>query len=342
MLDIKQLHELVTQRYISVQKHPDADLYIYNYTQNTQYESFWNEITLMCRGLILDKKGEIVARPFPKFFNLEEYKFDAIPNESFEVYDKMDGSLGILYWANNQPFIATRGSFTSDQADWATRFLYENHSSVFEKLDKTKTYLFEIIYPENRIVVDYNNKEDLVLLALIDTKTGLDVELPRDLGFTLVKKHDGILDFKALKNNNLGNFEGYVVKFKSGLRLKIKLEEYVRLHKIITNLSSLDIWRSLAEGGSFDEFLENVPDEFFDWVKTQKDELEKAYKAIEDTCKANFKIIEDRKLAAEYYKTQKYPMILFKMLDGKKYDYIIWNLIKPSFEKAFSNKQKEQ
>ena len=92
MIDINKLNELVNQKYVSVQKHPEADLYIYNYTQNAQYEGFWNQITLMCRGLILDGQGNIIARPFPKFFNLEEHQPEEIPKENFEVFEKMDGS----------------------------------------------------------------------------------------------------------------------------------------------------------------------------------------------------------------------------------------------------------
>ncbi len=144
-----------------------------------------------------------------------------------------------------------------------------------------------------------------------------------------------------MKQYEVANFEGFVIKYASGFRVKIKLAEYVRLHKIITNFSTVDIWESLANERSFDEFLEIVPDEFYDWVKAKKKDLENAYSEIENECKRTFKAFEDRKEAAEYFKTKKYSMILFKMLDGKKYDYIIWKLIKPKFEKAFGNIKEE-
>ena len=341
MIDIKKINELVSQKYVSVQKHPEADLYIYNYTQNTQFEGFWNEITLMCRGLILDGQGNVMARPFSKFFNLAEHQPEEIPNDNFEVFEKMDGSLGILYWNNNRPYIATRGSFSSEQAIWATNFLHKNYSHIFDEIDRNKTYLFEIIFPENRIVVDYKGKEDLVLLAVRDTESGRDEELPVQLGFNIVRKYDGIKDFETLKKYEVPNFEGFVIKYASGFRVKIKLAEYVRLHKIITNFSTVDIWESLANERPFDEFLEIVPDEFYDWVKAKKKDLEYAYSQIENESKRTFKAFEDRKEAAEYFKTKKYSMILFKMLDGKKYDYIIWKLIKPKFEKAFGNIKEE-
>ena len=334
---INKLNELIAQNYIIVQKHPTADLFIYNYSQATQYAAFWNEYTLMCRGLILDADGHVVARPFPKFFNWEELQVADIPNEPFEVYEKMDGSLGILYWLDDVPFIATRGSFSGEQAQWATAFLHQHFAADFPKLNQECTYLFEIIYPENRIVVHYADRQDLVLLAVIDNKTGKDVELPTDLGFSVVKKYDGLADYESLKNHEASNFEGFVLKFQSGLRIKIKLAEYVRLHRVLTNTSTLDIWECLAENKSFDEFLELVPDEFYEWVKNQKSTLELEYQVIEDECKAVFKDLGDRKATAQYFQKQRYPSVLFKMLDGQKYDSLIWKTIRPAFQKPFKS-----
>jgi RNA ligase len=92
------------------------------------------------------------------------------------VYDKLDGSLGILYFYDDKPYIATRGSFTSEQAERANKIFQKKYSHLH--FNKEHTYLFEIIYPENRIVVDYGAKEDLILLAVLDTETGKDLELP--------------------------------------------------------------------------------------------------------------------------------------------------------------------
>ena len=89
--------KLIDEKYIYVRKHPDAELYIYNYSPKTQYDRKWNEITMICRGLIRDEK-QIIARPFNKFFNIEQHEPEEITNEEFEVYEKLDGSLGILYW----------------------------------------------------------------------------------------------------------------------------------------------------------------------------------------------------------------------------------------------------
>jgi RNA ligase len=150
---------------VNENEHPEFPLVLYNYTQECQFGKKWDDVTRMCRGLIVHKEtNEIIARPFSKFFNYEEHvaNGDAMPNEIPYVYEKVDGSLGILYWFNGLPFIATRGSFSSDQAIWATQKIREKDLSF---VDKRYTYLFEIVYPENRIVVSYGDMKDLVFLC---------------------------------------------------------------------------------------------------------------------------------------------------------------------------------
>lgn len=335
------LKEMIDKGYVSVQKHPDEDLYIYNYTKQAQYEWLWNEVTKKCRGLIMDVEGNIVANPFEKFFNIEELdaKEQTLPDESFEVYEKVDGSLGILYWIDGKPAIATRGSFTSEQAMEANKILFEKYKHTFDDLDKSKTYLFEIIYPQNRIVVDYGKERDLFLLAIRDTKTGEELPL-EDIGFQIVKRHDGIKDFRKLKELEEDNKEGFVVKFKSGFRMKVKFDEYKRLHRIFTNVSNKSIWEILKDGGDFKELVERVPDEFHKWLNETKEALTKSYNNIEETAKKEFKPVEEFdsvKDFAEYAKKQTFPSILFKMKDNKDYSEFIWKQIRPKYSKPFKS-----
>lgn len=339
-LDWNHINTLVDQRYLTVQKHPQAELYICNYTSKTQYDAFWNDYTLMCRGLIIDQHGQIVARPFPKFFNLGEVKLHELPQEPFEVYEKLDGSLGILYWHNCKPQIATRGSFVSQQAQEANRILLEKYQTVWQNLDTSCTYLFEIIYPGNWVVIDYGTVADLFLLAVVDTKSGRELPLPA-IGFPLVKKHDGILDLSKVQQYAQEDREGFVIRFQSGVRAKVKFAEYVRLHRIITGLSLLEIWEYVSEGKSLDELLEKVPDEVYDWVKQSVNDLQSQYLAIESECRKVYKEFPDRKETALYLQQQKYPHILFAMLNGKSYAPIIWKIIRPKGKQTFFRQDNE-
>ncbi len=333
---IDELETMISEGYVRMTKHPEKPLYIYNYTAKAQYGNMWNEVTLLCRGLILDEQYHIIARPFVKFFNYGETANQVIPSESFEVFDKMDGSLGILYWWNDRPYIATRGSFTSDQAIKANELLYSKYAKCINQLDKSKTYLFEIIYPENRIVINYGHKEVLVLLAIIDISTGIDSPLS-DMGFPVVKRYDGLKDIDTIRMMQIDEKEGFIVKFSGGFRMKIKFAEYIRLHKIITDVSSKTIWEHLCDGQLMGDLLEKVPDEFYIWVRNTMDEFDLEYKKIEAEARLEFKKMGDRKSTALYFQTCEHPAILFKMLENKAYDAIIWKKLKPKYERPFRN-----
>ena len=349
--NLNKIKKMVKEKYISVQKHPEADYYIYNYTQKAQFDKVWNEETTMCRGLILDSKGEILQRPFKKFFNLSEHDSDEkpdIPNEPFDVYEKMDGSLGILYFYNGMPFIATRGSFTSEQAIEGTKILRQKYQNVI--FNPLYTYLFEIIYPENKIVVNYGKERDLYLLACIATETGeeaLDSATTygwQDFGprnkFPTPKKYNytSIEEITKLMSSGTGEDEGFVIKFKGGMRVKIKYDEYVRLHRLITGVNKRRIWDLLRNGSDLNELLTKVPEEFYKWVDTTAKEIKKEYQTWESS---SVKIWEQasklktRKEQAEMIKQFNCRSIVFNMLDGKDHSKIIWQMIKPKAEKPF-------
>jgi len=326
------------------QTHPTLPLTIWNYTPAVQYGEKWDEVTLQCRGLVTGTEGNVVARPFKKFFNLEENKHT--PTQDFEVFDKMDGSLGIMFKYNGEMICATRGSFTSDQSKWMSEFAqkYNYQDIIVEGF----TYLFEIIYPENRIVVNYDGQERLVLLGIINTETG--EELPHNElfeGFDVVKKYDGVRDYSELKGKVGQNSEGFVVRFSNGDRMKIKGEEYLRLHKIMTNVSTTGVWELLSNGGDINEFLKDVPDEFYKKVKDYADLLKYSFYRVSEDCgkshyyfrygKYSDKEIEPtRKQFAEHVMNHGHPpyrAVMFAMWDGKPYDKLIWNVLKPEWKK---------
>ena len=335
------------------QVHPTLPLTIWNYTEKVQYEGLWDGITLMCRGLVTNDKGEIIARPFKKFFNMEEGKHT--PTSDFEVYEKMDGSLGIFFYYEGGWIMATRGSFTSDQAvkGYEMMFKYD-----FANLHKEYTYLFEIIYNENRVVVDYDF-EDIVLLGMINTKTGYEVDLHDEdvdvrlknlvsnVGLKVVKKYDGINDYTTLKSIVKDDQEGFVVRFSNGDRCKIKGEEYLRLHKIMTQVSTTSVWECLKNGDDMESLLKDVPDEFYKKIKSYIGDLRYSHLQISEYCgkyhdsfrygKYNDNEVEPtKKEFAEFLKKnikQGLHSVMFAMWDKKDYDQIIWKIIRPNYEK---------
>jgi hypothetical protein len=353
--NLSDISDYLEGDYVIAQRHPTLPLLIYNYSRTTQFSGIWDDITLNCRGLVLDLEGNVIAKPFPKFFNYEEHtaensKLPPIPNESFEVYEKMDGSLGIFFHYEGEWHMATRGSFTSEQAikgmEIAKKYNYDRFCVP------GFTYLFEIIYPENRIVVDYGKEERLVLLGIINPKgEELPYEEIADDGWDIVMKYKTWgEDWETLKKEISKDNEGYVIRFSGGMRMKIKGDEYVRLHRILTNFSTKDIWELLKNGEPLEPFLERVPDEFDDWVKRTAMNLRYSFHSIDERAgkyhdgfrygKYNDKEVEPtKKEFAEYVKQfpKELSAVMFKMWDKQPYDHIIWSMIKPKYEKPFRN-----
>jgi RNA ligase len=339
---LEKLNKYYEDGLLYKQVHPYLPLTIWNYTEKVQYENLWDEVTLMCRGLVTDHTGDIVATPFQKFFNIEEGKFE--PTEKFEVYEKMDGSLGIVFWYEGQWVVATRGSFGSDQAIKAREILKKYNTDI---MFRHLTFCFEIIYPENRIVLDYGNDEKLVLLGTFD-KNGkeMDSEIWSQWGFDVVKKYDGINDYKQLKEMVKNEQEGFVVKFSNGDRVKVKGVEYLRLHKIMTNVTTTGIWEYMKNGENVLELLKDVPDEFYRKIQNYSLSLKYGYFQISERAgklhdgfrygKYNDVDPEpSKKEFAEFVLKQEKVLhpVMFAMWDKKDYNEIIWNILRPEFKK---------
>lgn len=331
IFDRERLDALVAEGWLRSQRHPDADLWIYNYTERTQFEKHWTPETVACRGLILDAHGAIVARPFPKFFNLHELPdFDPAEHGSYWVSEKIDGSLGIAYWIDGEddPRIATRGSFTSEQAIEGTRMI---QGRELER-DPDVTPLFEILYPENRIVVDYGDRRELVLLAALCNTTGGAYSYPGWI-WSRVENY-GMVALDELLATERPNCEGFVVTFESGTRVKVKHAEYVRLHKLITGINARHVWMALSAGQPAVDGTEGLPDEIYGWIRGVEDRLFENYRKLEDLAAEVFAgrpVGESRKAHAVYFNSKPAvtTAICFRMLDGKPYEDLIWKVVKP-------------
>lgn len=329
------------------------DLRLFTYSKLCTIERSWNDFTLIARGLVLDIKNNlIVALPFPKFFNLNENESVWIHDSEFEVYPKMDGSLGIAFYYANAWHVATKGSFHSEQAEWATNYL---RSNLPPNLNPDITYLFEIIYPSNRIVIDYQGESKLCLLGGFNNKTGKEYspgELCCDGSFTCVGGYDIInpIKFNSLEdiltyasNKTSLDEEGYVIKFlqsdKSYNRLKVKFEPYCRAHRLISNITPLALW----------ELLSNDPDQInlTNSVKFKEEIPEELHKDYDKIVNLLLKQRSDilslvLSIDREYLNNSNTPLykfiksydqklwgLLFAYFKGKEYDHIIWDMIRP-------------
>ena len=332
---LTELREKVAQGLVTERLHPDyPELSIFNYTPEVQYKKLWDEYTKAARGLVLNNvTGEVLARPFPKFFNLAEHDPSEIPMTLPLVFEKLDGSLGIIFSYNGVNIVATRGSFASKQAIEAAKLLKGTDLGL---VPKGYTVLCEIIYPKNKIVVDYGDSRTLVYLGTINNKSGkfqfMNLGLPASASefyYTAPK------DLPTVKENT----EGYVLFWpEHNFRVKVKLDEYVRLHKILTGYNLRRLWEHVSEGGSLEGFITkgDVPDEFFKQVEEDFEYLFECYDRVWESARYAFQCVDRLETRKEQAKVltscfEKQAAVVFKWLDDKPVSELIWKAVKEEY-----------
>jgi tRNA splicing ligase len=239
-----------------INKHPEKDLYLVKYIH---LGIDWSiEGALDARGLILDSSGNIIARPYKKFFNYKELdgredlpehirQLSEWEDGEYEVQEKVDGSFIMAFVYDGELIITSSGSFVSEHVELAKKLIasYKNktrfHSLEEGIINADETapnvvFLFELVSPRYQIVINYP-KEELVLHDILnDGKTigrviveriadNFGIKTPQLYKFTLDELEKAQIDLKGV--------EGFVIKFKSGKMLKIKTEDYFTKSKDI-------------------------------------------------------------------------------------------------------------
>ncbi len=323
--DFEKLKSYVNPGLITMEKHPDADLYIFGITTLGRKRIIWDDLNVNCRGLIINSEGEVMARAFTKFFTFRGYLSENklllaegqvldIPEGAYTITEKMDGSLSILYWIGDTPYIASQRSFTSTKALRSNEIFQKKYKHTIDKLDKSKTYLFEAIYPECRVAVDYGDREELCLIGILDNETGDELPL-EDVGFPLVKDHTEdfrqIADLKSMENLNLSNIEGLVITYENGIKVKVKFPWYEYLHKPVgrtvdaeknlyenyrevkrlynlphNRLSNLNVWETILKWKTLETILARVTAFHYtmgveEWLEDEHRKLINAYKKVQ-------------------------------------------------------------
>ena len=343
------LADALSEGYVRERVHPTEPLALLNYSEKAQYENVWTDVTLNCRGLIFHQETkEIVARPLRKFLNIEQVPtFDLTRIPDADVYEKLDGSLGILYpQTDGSLAVATRGSFASEQAIWATDYFRRTHPDFVPA--PGVTYLFEILYASNRIVVSYDT-EELVALTSIDIATGRTTDHYLEFPGTIVQHHGKGTSYDLLKADR-PNAEGYVLHFPdTDERYKIKSAQYLDLHRLVTGTTARTIHEILSTGQYLNVLLDVAPDEMHDWIHDtaaslfdQFNELEagihSSYSSIRSSLESDDIYPEDpdyRKEFALRARTYSHTAPLFTLLDNRSIDEYVWKQIKPAAERPY-------
>ena len=300
------------------------------YTKMTPIFQDWDTESLTSRGCVLcgDK---YVARPFEKFFNYEEL-FDTAGYPTklhatllthkddprlypaltapYRVMDKLDGSLGIAFFWQNEWYVKTCGSFDSAEAIFGTEWLHRNLHT--DRMDTNCTYCFEIIWLNDKYshpLTHTYEKDELVLIGVIDNATGKEHEDLKTIGESIGAR---VADFYQFDNfQSLYDFaknlpetkEGVVVTFASGFKVKIKGKQFLELQKNFQNISKDLVIENLVGGNFKPEYRAMIPEEMKE-ITDYMDYLEDDYCRM--LAKVEGLVIEgqtfaERRLAYEFF-----------------------------------------
>jgi len=309
-----------------------------------------DKIVEECRGLILRKEDnatettidknevigptKILSHPFHRFYNFGQkyaYPID-FSNANIKIYEKADGTLVSIYFDDiqNQWHVSTRAVPEADfpidgfnQYTFRTLFercLQETYNQSFNdftsKLNKDNTYCFELISPLNRIIVQYN-KFQLVLLAIRNNQTGMDYELPKKDLFSIpvcpTYKLDSLENIiKFCNSKSPIEHEGVVICDENFNRIKIKNETYLLYTKSKDAvLKSPRVMITLILLEKIDDLYPLLIPELQNKVNEMIDGISNLSKRINSLWQ-ELKNIKDRKEFA--MKAQKYPNLIFSCL----------------------------
>lgn len=225
--------------------HPTEPLVGLNYTPVAHLtlhkfaEEGWTLPLRLCRGIIFNHNGTLVAMAFPKFFNYGEHpETQNLPNEPFVATTKHDGHLGIIFWHQGKLSLTTRGDFRSPTSLIGNQMLqqYVQQYQWGKQLPWELTVLVEIIHPRTKVHLVYRKPRFILLGANhIQTLEDYDYEkllaLSQALRIPITEKWQGtnLEELKQLvSNKSVGNREGFVARFSKGLRIKFKFLGYIQ------------------------------------------------------------------------------------------------------------------
>lgn len=261
----------------------DGDYVLLNYTNEAMRGRKMSAVEKACRGMVVRTDGKLMALPMPKFFNVGEPQCPPLPDRPHEIWEKIDGSLGI-FWHDGEGWRCnTRGSFENEYTEFAQNWWvkYVDH----EAIQKHWTVMAEICIDDDVNPRAAYHPEGLYLIAVRDTYSGADLSLtarpvneckgflwPHCWGSLtldeLLKK-----DWKSKKEGT----EGWTIRYDNGLRVKVKTAWYLRMFRAMVSMRPNRIRDLMVEAGK--SWIDEFPDDLRPEAAAMQTEIEEAYRS---------------------------------------------------------------
>jgi len=258
----------------------------------------------------------------PKFFNIGEPQCPPLPKLMYEIYEKVDGSLGIFWFDYKLGSwrCTTRGSFDNDftrfALDWWNE--YVDHKMV----PKRFTIMAEICFKDDPMARAAHHDEGLYMVAIRDNYSGHDIRPSGTKSWGLLRAGDmgslTIGEIQKRRDTEEGT-EGWVVRYSNGLRVKVKTLWYLRIFKALNSLNVRTISGLVTE--SKENWLYEIPDDLREEAAEIWNDFESEYRKrlrVVYAAYAKLAILPTRKEFAIAAK-ETYPGIvhwLFQLLDS--------------------------
>ena len=218
-------------------------------------------------------------------------------------------------------------------------FIQRNPDTWEQRLNKDYTYIFELVSPQNQIVIRYE-KTLLFYLAARNNKTGeeVDNELPgfiKPKSYSLRTLEECVEAAETLNDGNAIEKEGFVVVDKNHNRVKIKSPAYVAMHRMAANrvYTAKRMAELFCSGEDFSKLAKDFPADahiikYYDW---QFEEMRyKAENMMIYTRRVYEEYDHDRKVVAMMIKDSPYAWAGFKAIGNEKSIDDIMKLVVPS------------
>lgn len=146
-------------RLVSKKETSNPDLFVLKYQRRVFFDSLWDEFLEECRGTIVDKDYNVVARPFTKIFNygIEDAAPKLNPSTKVTAYRKVNGFMASLTWYKDDILVSTTGSIDSDFVGYIKEMMLHESSwdnwKRFVKMCAGYTSMFECVHPSDPHIV---------------------------------------------------------------------------------------------------------------------------------------------------------------------------------------------
>ncbi|MDF0553984.1 T4 RnlA family RNA ligase [Kamptonema sp. UHCC 0994] len=295
----------------------------------SQIESPLGEkIVQQCRGIILDSSQDwqIISYPYNKFFNYGEIHANPINWNSAKVYEKLDGSLTVLYFYDGEWRVQTSG--TPDASGEVNGFGFtfaELFWKVWNELgyqlpqETEQCFIFELMTPYNRIVVQQKDNQIILhgvrnIQTLLESDPSIWTEKYRWQLVTSYPLTSWTEVIKAAEKLDPMNSEGYIICDGNFNRVKVKSPQYVAISHLREGFSTRRMIEIILTNEG-EEFLAYFP-EWTELYQKVKDRYLSLIEEVEEVYRQH-QHIENQKDFALAIKHLPYSGILFSLRSGK-------------------------